>query len=129
MTLPDDQRPRVRQSRVVLTPRRWCQVRGHAVARHSLRPLDFEDERRRKTSGTTCRESAKMSADFACDSLQKNEPLWIELGVPVEIVEPAVVQVVRREQPAVAVQLVHGGCVGHLPREHFCLLRRQIAFS
>jgi len=31
----------------------------------------------------------------------------IELGVPVQIIEPAVVQVVRRQQPAVAVQVLH----------------------
>ena len=31
--------------------------------------------------------------------------LRLELGVPVEIVEPALVQIVRREQPAVAVQV------------------------
>src|SRR5215831_10748284 len=60
---------------------------------------------------------------------KRNERLWIELGVPIEIVEPALVQIVRREQPAIAVQLVHRGRVRRLPREHFCLLRRQVALS
>src|SRR5689334_7809495 len=53
--------------------------------------------------------------------------LRIELGVPIEIVEPAVVQIVRREQSAVAVQLVHRWRVGRLFREHLGLLRRQVA--
>src|ERR1700752_163316 len=55
--------------------------------------------------------------------------LRIEFRIPVQIVEPAVVQVVRRKQPAVAMQLVHGGRVGRLSREHPRLLRRQIALA
>src|SRR5215831_9961702 len=34
--------------------------------------------------------------------------LRIEFRIPVEVVEPAVVQVVGRKQPAVAMQVVHG---------------------
>ena len=34
--------------------------------------------------------------------------LRIQLGIPIEIIQPAVVQIVRREQAAVTVQLVHG---------------------
>ena len=40
------------------------------------------------------------------------ERLLLELGVPVEIVHPAFVQIVGREQPAVLVQVVHGRLVG-----------------
>src|SRR5689334_7401206 len=53
--------------------------------------------------------------------------LRIQLGVPIEIVEPALVQIVRREQAAVAMQLVYGRGVGRLFREHLGLLRRQVA--
>jgi len=55
--------------------------------------------------------------------------LRIELGVPVQVVEPAVVQIVGREQPAVAMQLMHGRRKRLLPWEHPCLLRRQIALA
>src|SRR5262245_5980371 len=44
--------------------------------------------------------------------------LRLELGVPVEIVEPALVQVVGRKQPPIAMQLEHRGPIGHLPRLH-----------
>src|SRR6187549_2396903 len=55
--------------------------------------------------------------------------LRIQLGVPIKIVQPAVVQIVRREQPAVAVQLVHGRRERRLPRKHPRLLRRQVALA
>src|SRR5579863_8927998 len=66
-----------------------------------------------------------------CVPLQqgKTTRLWIELGVPVQVVEPAVVQIVRREQPAVAMKLMHGGGKRRLPRKHPRLLRRQVSFS
>jgi hypothetical protein len=38
----------------------------------------------------------------------------IELGVPIQIVEPAMVQIVRRKQPAIAVQVVHARLERHL---------------
>src|SRR3954471_11268611 len=53
--------------------------------------------------------------------------LRIELGIPIEIVEPAVVQVVRREAPAVAVQVVHARLERHLRRPHLGLVHRQVA--
>src|ERR1700722_2659786 len=56
-------------------------------------------------------------------------PLRIELGVPIQIIEPALVQIVGREQPAVAVQLVHGRREWRLPRKHPRLLRRQVALA
>src|SRR6266852_7399633 len=52
----------------------------------------------------------------------------IELGVPIEIVEPAVVQIVRRKQPAIAVQVVHARLERHLRRPHAGLVRRLVAF-
>src|SRR5215471_1362318 len=53
--------------------------------------------------------------------------LRIELGVPVEIIEPAVVQVVRRKTPAVAMQMIDGRLERHLRRIHLRLVRRQVA--
>ena len=53
------------------------------------------------------------------------ERLRLELGIPIEIVEPALVQVVGREQPAVAVQLEHRRPVGRLPAAA-CRPRRGI---
>src|SRR5712671_3642869 len=49
-------------------------------------------------------------------------PLRLQHAIPVEVVEPAVVQVVGREQPAVAMQVVHRGLERHLGREHAGLL-------
>src|SRR5579872_395542 len=54
---------------------------------------------------------------------------WIEFGVPIEVIEPAIVQIVRRKQPAVAVELMHGRREGLLFWEHPRLLRRQTAFT
>src|SRR5215813_3400652 len=51
----------------------------------------------------------------------------LELGIPIEIVEPAVVQVVRREQPSVAVQVMHAWLERHLRRPHVRLGRRHVA--
>src|SRR5690606_14381117 len=53
--------------------------------------------------------------------------LRLELGIPVEIVEPAVVQVVGREQPSVAVQLEHRRPVRHLERPHARVPRHRAA--
>ena len=55
--------------------------------------------------------------------------LRIELGVPIEVIEPAIVQVVWREQPAVAVKLMHRRCKRMLLRKHPRLLRREIALA
>src|ERR1700682_6742859 len=66
-----------------------------------------------------------------CDARQQTPlpRLWIELGIPVQIIEPAVVQIVRREQPAVAMQLVHRRRERGLPRKHPGLLRRQVSLA
>src|ERR1700730_19121401 len=53
--------------------------------------------------------------------------LRLEYGVPVEIVEPALVQVIRREQPAVAMQVMHARLERHLGRPHPGFGGRQIA--
>src|SRR5262245_32800724 len=42
----------------------------------------------------------------------------LQLGIPVEIVEPALVQVIGGEQSAVAVEFKHRGPVGQLARLH-----------
>ena len=57
------------------------------------------------------------------------QSLRIQLRIPIEIVEPAVVQIVRREQSSVAVELVHGRRERGLPRKHSCLRRREIALA
>src|SRR6266545_4052971 len=54
--------------------------------------------------------------------------LRLQLGVPIEIVEPAVVQIVRREAPAVAVQMIDGRLERHLRRPHLGLFQRHVAF-
>src|SRR6266508_6874748 len=54
--------------------------------------------------------------------------LRLQLGVPVEIVEPAVMQIVRREAPAVAVQMIDGRLERHLRRPHPGLFQRHVAF-
>src|SRR5437764_323880 len=51
----------------------------------------------------------------------------IELGVPIEIVQPAVVQIIRRKQPSVAVQVVHAGLERHLRRPHARLVGGHVA--
>src|ERR1700751_3464985 len=53
----------------------------------------------------------------------------MELGIPVEIIEPAVVQIVRREQPAVAVQVLHRRLERPLRGPHLALFRGQIALA
>ena len=46
--------------------------------------------------------------------------LRLQLGIPIEIIEPAFVQIVRREQPAVAVQVMHRRLERHLRGPHPC---------
>src|SRR5262249_15246176 len=53
----------------------------------------------------------------------------IELGIPIEIVEPALMQIVGREQPAVPMQLVHRGLERHLRRPHLGLRHGQVALA
>ena len=47
----------------------------------------------------------------------RERTLRIELGIPIEIIQPAIVQIVRREQPPVAVQLMHRRRERVLPAE------------
>src|SRR6266702_2283400 len=89
-----------------------------------------------RTSHSKSPTAAGLSRVHFCQScfhmgpdLQRRPTLRIELGVPIEIIQPAVVQIVRWEQPPVAVQLMHGGRERVLPREHPRLLRRQIALA
>ena len=46
------------------------------------------------------------------------EKSGLQFGIPVEIVHPAFVQVVRRERPSVVVQVLNRRLVGMLVREH-----------
>src|SRR5829696_7778474 len=55
------------------------------------------------------------------------DALRLELGVPVQIVHPALVQVVRREQAAVAVEVGEARGEGRLARPHLDLAREAVA--
>src|SRR5258706_9420243 len=114
---------------------------GASRARHSLRPLMSEGQNIRKTSGASRRENAdayplgslKIESETAPERALRRparaHPLRIELGIPVQIVEPAVVQIVRRKQPAVAMQLMHRPRERGLPRKHPTLVRRQVSLA
>src|SRR5262245_27355850 len=53
--------------------------------------------------------------------------LWLELGIPIQVVEPALVQVVGRKQPSVAMQVLHARLERHLRRPHTGFARRHAA--
>jgi len=61
-------------------------------------------------------------SEVAPQFLRPRWALRFQLGVPVEVVEPALVQIIGWEQPAVAVQFKHRRPVGHLPRLHAGML-------
>src|SRR5258706_14982352 len=102
---------------------------GAASTRHSLRPLFSGGANIRKTSGASRRENAdayplgslKIESETAPERALRRparaHPLRIELGIPVQIVEPAVVQIVRREQPAVSTPLRYRPAAQGVPRE------------
>lgn len=75
----------------------------------------FRRQRERRQSDLLLRPGIKsasyaLACAVACSRTDlKMSSLRIQLSIPVQVVDPAIVQVVRREQPAVAVQLVHGG--------------------
>src|SRR5262249_2736756 len=66
--------------------------------------------------------AAERSADRAT-----RLALRLQLGVPVEVVEPALVQIVRREAPAVAVQMIDARLERHLRRPHLGLVQGHVA--
>ena len=72
---------------------KWKAVAGAVRPRRHARP-----------SGRTGKVAAGGSRPIAN---RWSRRLRLELGVPIEIVEPALVQIVGREQPAVAVQVLH----------------------
>jgi hypothetical protein len=53
--------------------------------------------------------------------------LRLQLGVPIEIIEPALVQIVRWEKPPVPVQMVHRRLERHLCRPHLGFAGGEIA--
>src|SRR5689334_5972329 len=77
------------------------------------------------------RRSAASSATSPSRAVvsQDARALRIELGVPIKIIQPAIMQIVRRKQPPVAVQLVHRRRERMLSRKRPGLLRRQIALA
>src|SRR5579875_3798103 len=58
-----------------------------------------------------------------------NYPLGFEFGIPIEVIEPALVQVIWRKQPPVLVQMMHRGLERHLRGPHLRLLGRLVAFA
>src|SRR5215471_12302839 len=54
--------------------------------------------------------------------------LRLQLAVPVEIVEPALVPLIRRKPAAVAVQMIDARLERHLRRPHLRFLHRHVAF-
>ena len=60
-----------------------------------------------------------------CDELSSScrlcHPSGFEFGIPVEIILPAFMQIIGREQAAIGMQLLHGGADGHLVRPHMGL--------
>src|SRR5215467_5072360 len=90
---------------------RWPGRSGRRLCRGSRDP-----------KGSECghkQHAADMLQPACHDKLQRWEGLWLELGVPVEVVEPAFMQVVRRKQAAIAVQVMHRRLERHLRRPHF----------
>src|SRR5216684_6283375 len=79
----------------------------------------------RQFTNRNCGESRRASIA----EKSRPKPLRIEFGVPVQIIEPAIVQIVWREQPAVAMQLMHRRRERVLPWKHPRLVRRQIALA
>src|SRR5690606_16173978 len=53
----------------------------------------------------------------------------LEFDIPVEIIQPALVQVVGREGAAIVVQVVHCGWIGRLMREHLDVLRQPVGLA
>src|SRR5205809_860519 len=73
----------------------------------------FKSQARPPRRPTRCRASTRFSG--------------IEFRVPIEIIEPAFVQIVWRKEPPVPMQMVHAGLERHLRGPHARLLGRQIA--
>lgn len=90
---------------------------------------DARSERRSTLENVTVFCVFRQSFTSHFTTLHHNPLLRIQLSIPVEIVEPAVVQIVRREQAAVAMELVHGGRERALARKHPCLRGRQVALA
>src|SRR5450830_1592149 len=63
------------------------------------------------------------------DARKGSDALRLQLGIPIEIVEPAFVQIVGRKQPAVAVQVMHRGLEWHLRWPHLGFAWRQAALA
>src|SRR5262249_43499804 len=53
----------------------------------------------------------------------------LQFGIPIEIVEPALVQVIRGEQSTIPMQVMHGGLERHLRRPHPRFAGREVAFA
>ena len=119
-------RPRRRAPQASCSRSAWCAATrrpgaSSAVARR-LQRADlarcWPPSRRRRAGRSGVHARGKASND-GCIGL-----CAARLAVPIEIVEPAVVQIVGREQPAVAVQVVHARLERHLRRPHLGLRRR-----
>src|SRR6478672_4884022 len=107
---------RLRRRFEALTPLRFV-MPGFAPGIH-----EFQNHSRCNT--WMARTSPAMTRSF-----WEGRGLRLELGVPVEIVEPALMQVIRRELPPVAMQLEHRWPVGLLCGKHLGLVRQLAALE
>src|SRR6476469_5809473 len=80
-------------------------------------------------SASNARAPRRSSALTMTSPPLRAKSLRLQLGVPIEIIEPAIVQIVRREQPAVLVQMMHRRLERHLRGPHLGFLRRQVALA
>src|SRR5215216_2676425 len=94
-------------------------VTGGPATAHQSPRFNFTMARVPRGTGRIC---ADVVAGLSEAINPARRSLRIELGVPVQIIEPAIVQVVRRKQPAVAVELMHRRRERVLPRKHPRLL-------
>src|SRR5262247_3191641 len=110
-------------------PRRWQRRRGAERLRPPRRGdarLEYfgQPHRRGFVHGRATQGGLTPSHDPV-----STRRLRLEFGVPVEVVEPAFVQIIGREQAAVAVQLEHRWPIGQLPRLHARVVRQMPALT
>src|ERR1700674_3092197 len=80
-----------------------------------------------RVSEMRLRRPMDAAANSGITSVEKRARSRIEHGVPVEIVEPAVVQIIWREQPPITMQMRDAWLEWHLRRPHARLVRRHAA--
>src|SRR5947209_11107225 len=89
------------------------------------RALQKDGRHRRKCAAMTSMANYKLAYGRTREFSVRR--LRLEDGIPVEIIHPAFVQIIRRKQPPVLMQIVHGRLVRHARRPHMRLARPAIA--